>query len=116
MRPRSLIPSLLALTLAACSPSDPASKRVGDPPSSVDLTDFDRRCMSDADCQLVHPDPCSHCGCASAPIAAREHERYITQRDALVCPEVDPEHRVDCGGCPGFRAVCKDQQCAAEMY
>ncbi len=108
----------LALALAlACSPSEPDNhQRDANAPARVDLTDYELACEVDDDCALVKPDVCSHCGCASEPISQHELARFQHERDAVVCPEHNPDKEIVCGSCPGFRARCQQRRCAAEMY
>jgi hypothetical protein len=78
--------------------------------------DFDKTCKADADCALETTAKCSHCGCTDFPINKSELKRFRDVRVAFECPEPDPkELEIDCGGCPGFAAVCTDGMCKAEM-
>ena len=125
-RARSTIPKMkirvlmAGLLLAACTkgPSS-ATTRVEakasdpEPPARIDLSDYDRSCNVDADCVVVHPQPCAKCGCADSPIAASEEPRFRKAIAPVTCPSEDPWPDVDCGACMPMEAYCEAQTCTA---
>lgn len=85
------------------------------PPAPIDLSGYDRSCKSDADCVLVHSQPCAKCGCASEPIAASEQLRFAQEIASFRCPPYDPWPDVQCGSCMESTAYCDAGRCQARQ-
>jgi hypothetical protein len=83
------------------------------PPAPIDVSGYDRTCASDADCVVVHVQPCAKCGCGQHPIAASEHEKFRAAIDAVKCPPHDPWPDIDCGDCRAATPRCEQGQCTA---
>jgi hypothetical protein len=82
------------------------------PPAPIDVSGYDRTCTSDADCIVVHTQPCAKCGCGQHPIAASERERFQAAIGAVKCPPYDPWPDIDCGDCMSPTPVCAEGQCS----
>jgi hypothetical protein len=81
------------------------------PPEGIDLSGYDRSCTTDADCVVVHNQPCAKCGCGSDPINAKEVERFREAIAAVKCPPYDLWPDIVCGDCMSPTPVCDGGQC-----
>ena len=94
-------------------PDEPKEERV-EPPPPIDLSGYDRSCSADADCTVVHPQPCAKCGCTDDPIATKELTRFREAIGAVKCPDKDPWPDIDCGACMDYVAYCDAGQCKSK--
>jgi hypothetical protein len=84
------------------------------PPAPIDVSDYDRTCKTDADCIVVHTQPCAKCGCGDDPIAASEKQRFDEAIAAVKCPPYDPWPDIQCGDCRDALPWCDAGQCKAK--
>jgi hypothetical protein len=110
---------ILGCGLGCSGQSSPDTPQQADereqPPAPIDVSGYDRSCKSDADCMLVHTQPCAKCGCASDPIAVRERERFSQAIAAVRCPSHDPWPDIDCGACMEPDVHCDAGQCKTKQ-
>jgi hypothetical protein len=81
------------------------------PPAPLDMSGYDRSCSQDAECVVVHNQPCAKCGCGQDPINGKEVGRFREAIAAVQCPPYDPWPNIDCGDCMEPTAYCDAGQC-----
>lgn len=81
------------------------------PPAPIDLSGYERACKTDADCILVHAQPCSKCGCAEDSIAASEQQRFQQAIAAVKCRPCDFGYDIECADCTEPAFGCDAGQC-----
>ena len=112
---RFLISTVIVIAIAACSKKDanpPPSEDTSAPQGKgVRVADFDRSCVSDADCIVVAEGTACCLGCPSASIAKKAFASYNTKL---------AEHRASCkqtscpkADCISLRARCTGGTCEA---
>ncbi len=91
---------LLAVLAAGCVAED----------TTLDPADYDRSCTTKDECVLVLVGDQCEASCEEAAINASDLDRFVRDRDAIVCPGAAPEWWI-CGG--GTEAWCIDGLCVA---
>jgi hypothetical protein len=81
------------------------------PPAPIDVSGYDRSCKTDANCIVVHTQPCAKCGCGNDPMAVRELKRFQEAMAAVKCPPYDLWPDIDCGDCRDAIAWCDAGEC-----
>ena len=90
---------LLAVLATGCVDDD----------TSIDPADYDRSCSDKTECVIVTVGDLCNDTCEEAAISRTDYARYLADRDAIVCPEEEPNVWL-CTGEP-TELLCVEGRC-----